>query len=310
MAESDLSVMFLMHITDGYSFRNMMNIIKSETDHATMILSPDTIEISFINTQKCAVHKIVINPKELTKYEYNIFNDDNTLLPEYPIGFDTNEMFNTTKGVGRRDGIRLYWIEGDNKINIQPIKGAVKDPGRVGASFVKILNIEHMRYGVADSVEEPNVRVQAKDLADICGQASTLKCSRLDITGKTNEIIMRGMYPNNTEASVNKFTGHVDARSTFAAGGHKLASNISSIDDLLRQMRVSDAPVQSGINLNIVQKDHIQRVSVPIATVKALSKIHNISPAGTLIRFYFSKSEPIKLESPIGTYGVYTVCLR
>jgi hypothetical protein len=306
------NVLFLMQITEAYSFRNAMNIIKSETDRATMIISPTSIEISFINTQKSAVHKISINPRELSSYLYNIIGEDGKIVDECPIGFDTTEMFNTTKGVGRRDGLRLCWLEGDNFINVQPLKGSVKDQGRIGASFVKILTMEHTRYDVGyDDKIEPNVRVQSKDLAEICSQANTLKCSHIEITGKTSEISMRSIYPNGSLASRNEF-GSGSVVKTMGMNA-PLASNIGSLETMLKQLRVVDgtSPVSKPrISLNIVQKDVIQTVTVQITTVKALGKIHNISPSGTLVRFYFTRNQPIMMVSPIGTYGTYIICLR
>ena len=71
----DAQTLFLVHIMDGYSFRNTIGIIKNETDYATMVLSPNGIEISFINTSKCAIHKIVLDTRELTMYRYNFVDE-------------------------------------------------------------------------------------------------------------------------------------------------------------------------------------------------------------------------------------------
>jgi hypothetical protein len=303
--------LFLIHIMDGYSFRNTIGIIKSETDYATMVLSPRSIDISFINSSKCAVHKININTQELTMYRYNIRDVDGNLLPEYPIAFDTNEMFNTTKGIGRRDGIRLYWLAGDTKINVQPMKSNTKDPGRASALFVNILNMEYTRYDISGGHSvEPNVRVQAKDFADLCSQANTLKCSVLEIIGCSNGVTFKGIMPNQTMASINRFQSQTDVPKTLA-----VATNMDEIDNIIGSLRVGDGPgpvaaSSSGLSLNVMKSEDFMTVRVPISTVKALSKIHNISPAGTLLRFYFAEGKPTKLESPIGTYGVYTICLR
>ena len=304
----DPQTLFLVHIMDGYSFRNTIGIIKSETDYATMVLSPRAIEISFINTSKCAIHKIVLNTAELTMYRYNMRDEEGNLLPEYPIAFETNEMFNTTKGIGRRDGIRLYWLAGDNKINVQPIKTSTKDPGRAGALFVNILNMEYTRYDVSGSYNsEPNVRVQAKDFADLCSQANTLKCSVLEVVGQNSAVTFKAMLPNNTMASINRFVSQ-----TEVPRGLTTPTNIDEIYNLLGNLRVgeSTSAASSGLSLNIMKSEDLMTVKVPIGTVKALSKIHNISPAGTLLRFYFAEAKPTKLESPIGTYGVYIICLR
>lgn len=304
--------LLLMHIMDGYSFRNTIGIIKSEIDYATMVVSEKQIEISFLNTSKCAVHKIKLNPQEFTMYRYNIRDQEGNLVSEYPIAFETNEMFNTTKGIGRRDGIRLYWLAGDNKINVQPIKMTTKDPGRAGALFVKMLTMEHVRYDTGHYSSEPNVRVQAKDFADLCSQANTLKCTNLEIVGHNTGVTFKGILANQTMASINRFVSQTEVPKTA-----KAASNMEEIDNLLDNLRINDtitpsiaAPLSTGLSLNILKSEDLMTVKVPIATVKALSKIHNISPSGTLLRFYFAESKPTKLESPIGTYGIYTICLR
>jgi len=298
--------LLLMHITDGYSFRNAIGIIKSETDYATMIVSEKSIEISFLNTSKCAVHKIVLYPHEFTMYRYNIKDQDGNLYKEYPISFETNEMFNTTKGIGRRDGVRLYWLSGDNRINVQPMKMTTKDPGRASALFVKILTLECSRYDVGTYNSEPNVRVQAKDFADLCSQANTLKCTSLEIIGHNTGVTFKGILANQTVASINRFVSQTEVPKTQQA-----ASNIDEIDNLIDNLRFNDNRIiTNGLSLNIVKSEDLMTVKVPISTVKALSKIHNISPAGTLLRFYFAEGKPTKLESPIGTYGLYTIGLR
>lgn len=300
--------LFLLHIMDGYSFRNTINIVKSETDFATMVLSPKMIEISFINNTKLAVHKIVLNTPEFAMYHYNIRDSDGNLLPEYPIAFETNEMFNTTKGIGRRDGIRIYWLSGDSKLNVQHVKTGSKDPGRAGAFFVNIHNMEYTRYDISPCYKtEPNVRVQSKDFADLCGQANSLKCSTLEIIGHHNSVTFKSILPNNTMASINRFVSQsVVPREII---------NISNLDELenkLYNLSIAATPPanSSGLSLKIVKSEDLMTVKVPIITVKALSKIHNISPSGTLLRFYFAANKPTKLESPIGTYGTYTICLR
>jgi hypothetical protein len=283
-----------------------MGLIKSETDRATIVLSPKSIEISFISNSKTAIHKVVFKTDELTMYRYNLRDEDGNLLPEYPLAVDTAELFNTTKGIGRRDGIRMYWLVGDSKINVQPIKSSTKDPGRAGALFVNILNLEYTRYDVGTSYNtEPNVRVQAKDFADLCSQASTLRCSALEVVGHSNAVTFKGIMPSNSVASINRFVSQNESTTDTAP---RLASNISDLDRFLSVGGESGSG--SGLSLQVIKAEDLLTVRIPIATVKALSKIHNISPAGTLLRFYFAEGMPTKVESPIGVYGTYTICFR
>jgi len=299
--------LFLMQLTDGYSFRNAIAIIKSETEYATMIVSPKSIEISFLNTTKCAVHKIQLNTSDFAMYKYNIADENNSLYKEYPIAFDTNEMFNTTKGIGRKDSIRLYWLKGDNKINIQPIKNSAKDPGKAGALFVKILTIEHSRYDTGIYNSEPNVRVNSKDFADLCSQANSLRCTSLEIVGKQSAVSFKGIKSNQTVACINNFSSQIEAPR------QQTNNYIDGLDSILENLKFSETNMESlssGLSLNVVKSEDLMTVKVPISTVKALSKIHNISPPGTLLKIYFSEGKPTKIESPIGMYGIYIICLR
>lgn len=300
--------LFLMYITDGYSFRNTIGIMKSESEYVTMIVSPKAIEISFLNSSKCAVHEIKLLPHEFARYVYNICDAEGKLLPEYPITFETTEMFNTTKSIGRRDGIRLYWMAGDNKLSVQPIKMSTKDPGRAGALFVKLHNKEYFKYDTGDHNPDPNVRVSAKEFADLCSQANTIKCTSLDIIGQANAVIFKSIAANNTVASVNRFVSQVGVPETSRS-----IANMDEIDNMLETLRVTETPAPqptTGLSLNVVKSEDYMTVRVPIATVKALSKIHNISAPGTLLRFYFGERKPTKIETPIGTYGSYTISLR
>jgi hypothetical protein len=295
---------FLLQIADGYAFRNTMTIIRNETDYATMILSPNQIEISFTNRGNYAIHKITIRTAELTAYHYNIRDDFGELLPEYPIAFASDEMLNTTKPIGRRDGLLMYWIPGTNHISVQASKS--KETGRAGAAFVTILNQEHTRHQTPNVYSaEPNVRVEAKAFGDLCAAAQGLKCSYVDIVGYPSSVTFKSMMSNGALAAINNFKKANDG----AAPVPSMANNIHEITQRLELMRV-DQPAGPRLSLNVMRQEDLTTIRVPIATVKALSKIHNISPQGTLLRFYFAENHPTKIESSIGTFGLYTVCLR
>jgi hypothetical protein len=308
--DNNLQPLFFIHIMDGYSFRNMIAVIKSETDYATMVLSKQLIEFSFMNSNKSAIHKIALYPRDFVTYTYNVCDDEGVLVPECPIAFETSQMFNTTKNIGRKDSIRLYWLPEDNQIYVQPLKTAVKDPGRAGALFVKIMSMEHVRYDIGAWGEEANVKIQAKDFAEICTQANTMKCTWLELIGQDAGVVIKGILPNQTMAFVNRFASQTHPTQSSSAP----SSNLPEIDDILRNLKNSNpAPGgnSGGLSLKIVSNNDARTIRVPISTVKALSKIHNIGPPNSLIHFYFSggRVSNTKLECHIGNYGKYTICL-
>lgn len=301
-----------IHIADGYSFRNMLGIVKNEVDKATMILSKDTIEISFANLTKCAVHKIVLYTKEFTVYSYDVKEENGELAESHPLAFDTNELFNTTKGIGKKDAIRIFWIRGEDQINVQPLKQSTKDNfGRSGSLFVKIKTMEHKRYELMEYPAEPNIRVLAKEFADLCNQVGGIKGSFIQMTGHTNGVTFKGMKPNLTVGSLVKFSQPTNKIDHVIKNGQYLDDLINAVQNSTQSSaQHSDTIAKSTANLDLVNADDISVVKIPMSSVKALSKIHNISPPGTLLRFFFVAGKPAKMESPIGCFGSYTICIR
>lgn len=293
---------FLFMLSDGYTLRNSFMIMKGEIDVTTMILSPTGIEISFVNENKCGVHDVVLHASEFSMYRYDFRDEEGNLLPEYPVSFSIDEMFNTTKNIGRKDGVRMYLLKDDDKINVQPIKTTTKDPGRAGAMFVNLVNVEYNRHQVPGTYPtEANVKVQSKDISEIFSQASTLKCNCVQIDGKNSSVIIKSVLPNKTLAAVNKFVSQTSVILPKAV-------DTSAVEHLISSASLVKS--ESKFKLNIKSPDDIISVIVPISTIKSLSKIHNISASGTMLRFYFTAGRPVKLESPIGMYGTYTIWLR
>lgn len=308
-------VVVSFYIYDGYSFRNTLGIIKAETEIASMILSKDAIEISFRNRQGTTLHSIRLNTAEFTSYEYNIVDPETGhLMKEYPIAFETKELFNTTKGIGRRDSIRIYLLQGNSKLNIQQIKAGAKDPGKSGALFVNILTAEHRRFDSPDGyTQEPNIRIQAKEFADLCGQLSGLKCSSLQIIGKVSGVTFKGVKPNKTFASITHFSNNKPQPSnnnTNSSSNNNINHQNDFLNSILDTVQNTSTEKRSNVHLQVSYEDEIISVELPSSTAKALSKIHNISPSGTLLQFTFVKGKPIKIVSPIGIYGVYTLYIR
>jgi hypothetical protein len=286
-ASTTASCQFSITLADGYSFKNLVAIIQNETTEATMVLSPETISISFINSTKCAGHDIKIYAKELREYVYHFYNEDGELLEFFPISFLTEELFKATKSIGKKDSIKIFWREGDMDLSIIPLKSGSKDFTRNDVIFASIINKEHSSFEAASPFvrTEPNVRLYARDFSDQCTLASTLKCKRVEVIGEEAAVTFVGIRNNNTEAFTNTFgdSNREPRRELRTAKGRRV----------------------------VIDGDGAKFVfNVPVATIKALSKIHNVSPQGTMLKFYFEAGHPLKLVTPVGIYGMYSVLIR
>ncbi len=277
--------LFTATITDGHTLKNTIGMIKNEIDEITLVVSKNYITSKFVNKGQYAIHDLCIFTEELSEYSYDILDHD-----EYPITVNTNELYNTTKSIGRKDGIKIYWLENYEKLCIQPIKSS-KEPGRSSASFVSIINKTYSPLSFFNDYanNEPSIKIQNRDFTDICQQANVLKCNFLELSGNSSYVIFKGILPDETYGMMSRHTS--------------------------QQKKVNNEESQKILNghleLNIVSKsEDVMKVKVPINTVKTLAKLHTISPPGTLLKFSFVNEMPVKIESKIGSYGIYKFYIR
>jgi hypothetical protein len=281
---------FLALVSDGYTLRNCMSIIQSEVTQATLYLTPDQMVMSCTNKQNYAIHHVAIDTRELQSYVYTFEDENGVLLPSASVSFNTEEMFKAMKGIGKRDPIRIYWLEGDPRMSIEPIKNASKSTGQGAAVFVSVVNGEMVRYEMPDfKDQEPNVRVNAKVFSDMCMLAGTTKCTHVEMICKKSSISFQGVSSD----------GNIGFVEPISAGCSRVIGRAAF--DAFR-----GNPDQSQSS----DEEEPIKFKIPISTIKAVSKIHNISPPGTMLRVFYQRDVPLSVVSPIGIYGTYTLGLK
>lgn len=299
---------FNLHIVNGYAFKNLLTILKSETNTATMILSQDNIEISFINTKSGGggLHIINMNPHENVEWFYNPKDDNADLLETYPIGFNCIEVYNTIKNIGMNDSVRLFLINTESSVMVQPLKSSSKDMGQFKVFKFDIIETEYTRYEVGEYKTTPNIKIYSKSFSDLCSEVGNVKCEYIDIEADGEAVTFRGFNGSKKEVYINRY----DDLSTSNSKPKIVAANISDIDNLISKINISEiSKPKTGLKLKVINEDH-STVRVPMSTFKSLSKIDNISPKGSVLRFYLEKNQPIKIETAIGTFGTYQIYLK
>lgn len=280
--------LFTCKISDGYSFRNTLSMSKNETDEITLLISEKKMVIVFMNKGGYCIHDILINGEELLYFRYNIVDYE-----EYPITVNTNDILNTTKGVGRKDAIKIKWMEKSDKLIIQPEKSG-KDNSRASESYVNIISKTYNKLELRNDFSENEnvIKILSKDFSEICSQVSSYKCAHLEITGGAEKMIFKGILPDGTIAIINDHIPYINS-------AYKNADIVETI--------CND---KDKCQLNVLKYDNTVKIIIPLNTVKTLSKFQNISPSGTLLKFYFVRGKAVKIESKIGTYGSYNMFLR
>lgn len=279
---SGCKTVFLIHIEDGYSFRNLISMYKSQTTTLTMSITKDLIDIRFIGSGGCILNVSKMKTSEITKFTWSGYNQFGEQTDKIFVSFNTVEMFNAAKSLGKKDAILMYMTLNSDLLNIQPIKSRTKDPNNSGVFFIKTIELEEQCIPTNDDVypERPNVKVQSKDFHDLCGQTATSKCSSLEMICCAEKVIFHGKKPNGSLAFY-----------------YVVSSSNSD----------NDGVDNSNGDIGIDDDEIITHISLPISVVKAISKIHSISPTGSHVKFYFSRNYPVKLETIIGVYGVFSI---
>jgi hypothetical protein len=272
-----------------------------------MILSPNNIEISFINNNSEGLHIINMDPHENIEWSYNPTDDNDNLLETYPIGFNCIDVYNTIKNIGMNDSVRLFLIKGESTVMVQPLKSSSKDMGQFKIFRFDIIETEYTRYEVGNYKSAPNIKIYSKSFSDLCSEVGNVKCEYINIEGDGESVTFRGFNGSKKEVYINRYD---DLSTTKNSTPKMLADNISDIDNLIVKINVSEiTKPKTGLKLKIIDEDNII-VKVPISTFKSLSKIDNISPKGSVLRFYLEKNQPIKIETVIGTFGTYQIYLK
>ena len=300
---------FKIHIINGYAFKNLLAIINGETKQATLLLTPDNIEISFINDNSGGLHIININPHENLEWFYNPRDDENKLLNSYPIGFVAKEALGTLKNIGTNDAFRLILLRGENDVLVQPLSSTEKAVGQIKFLKFGIKELDYQRYEVNKYKTEPNIKIYSKAFANLCSEANNVKCEYIDIESDGKIIKFTGYNASKKDVFYNCYDDLIYWKNS-SENSRPIADNISDIDTLISKMNISNnqGVGSQGLRLKIVSDDVLVRV--PISTFKSLSKINNISPKGTILRFYIEKNSPIKIETIIGIPGTYQIYLK
>lgn len=275
--------LFMAEITDGFTFKNAVCMMKNEQDEITFLISKDKITITFLNKGEHAIHDIILYTKDFHDYSYNITNRE-----EYPITVNTLDLYIATKPIGKKDSLKISWKEGLEKLSIQPIKSS-KESGHTSVSFINIIHKEYIKYEFINyyNPEDSCIKMLNRQFSSICSQAASQKCKYMEITACSNKIIFKGVLIDGTHGMISQY-----------------ASNKYDEDKITK--------VYTGkgqLELNIIDTEEIN-IKLPLNTIKTLSKIHNIVPSGTELKLYFSTGKPVKIESRIGCIGNYDIYLR
>src|ERR1700678_874131 len=253
--EATKSIVFSASFYEAYTLKNLIFTIYKETSITNMIITPEGININFINSSKNGLYEINIKGSELLDFKCQ----EKFLM----IGFDTKQMYNSIKSLSKKDGLVIEKLELEQRLRIQPIKCGCNN-----INFVDIIQVEeNVNILPFYNTLEPNIRIQSNEFTNMCNQLMIMKCEKVVINGYEKVAILTGLRSNGTKAFIQKF------------GKGEIENEV--------------------ITFLISSK-----------IMKSISKINNISTPGSMVQVFFQKERPMKIVTPIGTYGTFILVLR
>jgi len=292
----------LAHFTEAYTFRSTAELLRNVCTVANFIFSPDKIKVAKSGSDNSALTIWEINTNELTKYEYNAYDDDGQQLKEFSAGFNTSELNNKTKIIGKKDGMFLYITPGSNQFTVQIISGKT----RPNANYVPIIEEPVQEYEIPEYIRkesDPNIRIPATDFAKMCSNMVSTKCTMVKFIGYPNGVKCIGLLSSQQ-------TGRVDHFGTCSYVDTQTKGNLDELFQSLSFDNINVESKPSGIKIVLKSQEDLNSITVKTAPlIKAMSRFNNLSVSG-VVKLYIQEKKPLKIHINIGTYGGLTIFLR
>jgi hypothetical protein len=291
--------LFYAEFSDGYSFRNLIEYLKSTNTNGNFIFHKDGISYSQLNNSNSLLNFIELRGYDLPVYVYR------TNEEFVRVGINLSNLRSITKSVGKKDSIRIYMIHNNPHLHISISSPNTKELNRNNISIIRPQKLDAIQYDIDEYKRDessPNCTTPAFDFNKMCSAMNALKCSHILVYGDESSIVFKGMFDGD-------LVGRTD---TFGITKKKDDMNMTQIPEIsefgkvMNQTTFNENENPSSIN-NKMNYHHC--IKIDVSTIKALGKLNNLSPNGT-IKMYMEEGLPFKMISNVGSYGKLTIFLR
>jgi hypothetical protein len=275
--------LFYAEFSDGYSFRNLIEYLKSTNTNGNFVFHKEGISYSQHNNSNSLLNFIELRSCDLPIY---IYRSDEEFIR---VGINLSNLRSITKSVGKKDSIRIYMLFNNPLLHISISSPNTKELNRNNVSVIRPQKLESIEYNIDPYKREenyPNCTTPAFDFNKMCSAMNALKCSHILVYGDETSIVFKGMFDGD-------LVGRTD---TFGMSKKK------EIQDVMSSNNNPYSPDTHQINYS-------HYIKIDVSTIKALGKLNNLSPNGT-IKMYMEEDLPLKMISNIGSYGKLTIYLR
>ena len=267
--------LFLISISDGYSFRNLIEYLKITNSTGNLVFRSNGISYQHSNLDGTILNQFIIRGDDLPTYKY--FSEG-----EINVGVSLTNLRLITKPIGRKDSIKMYMKKDDYKGYLYLHINSPKSIDRENVSFIQPEHVENVEYiveGYEREAGDPNLSIQSQQFTKIFTTINSLKCVTCSIKVFQNGIVFEGIKSNGT-------SGHIER---YGDCGNKNSYILKN---------------ENEDNLTFVDE-----INIKTNTIKALSKLGNLSHNDS-IKVYMEPELPMKIVTNIGSYGKLTIYIR
>jgi hypothetical protein len=312
---------FMAQFGEGYSFRNLITLLKAEIDQLNLIFSDDGITAQQESRNNSGVYSFTIRGSDLSKYNYSAYDGmTGQKIPMISVGIDLKELLDSAKAIRRNDGVVISMYPGENRIRFRPIPCNTKEMQRCSVSFVNTIPVPIHSYDYPKfkrNETESNWKISPKDLSSVFSSMATLKCSHVVISCYPSGISFKGI--STTQVVVKVETFGTCQEST----GEQSAISTEFLDYLRNGLTIDNSQYKQLELVIVDDNDNTPCVRIPLKTIKAFAKIGNIVSgqalvklSGEIFQIVPKPGEPpkntsvIRIICGIGSYGMLSIILR
>jgi len=284
----DKNARFFATFIDGSSFRYLIEYLRLTSLDGTFVFTKDYITYQKQDDDKTIFNDVTIRTYELTNYHFSSTNS------EIVATVNLSDLRNKTRTVGKKDQLDIFRNEDEPSNFYIQVRSQEKSSGDNAVFYcmsmksqnINIYKLEEYSRGKTN----PNCTVYQPDFSKLCKALVANKCGYAEFIGYKKGIVIKGYSSENKIIMIKEY-GKCDMS----------ANNNNSFN-------ATDAN-KSAPKLNIRDVHEIERFKIPIDNIKALSKINGFGANSTL-KIYIEPNAPLKIVTPIGSYGELKILLK
>lgn len=272
---------FLLEITDGYSFRNLIEYLKSTNTGGHFIFSREGISYQQSESNNFLLNDVVLYGKSMLRYKFDSEH-------ELPLGISFPEFRIMIAKVQPKEGFRWYKKTDDENMSHCNIISTSDRSNRISSSFIRDVEIPICNYTYISykrNLDNPNVQCYLSEFVKICKNLSSYKTDFIMIKGYNHSALFSAIREGKVIGQTENIGMPIDTLSPIDKGG-KTGDRVT--------LRIGNP--------------EIHEITVPGSIFKSFGKMNNICKG--IVSFYFEPDLPIRIVTSIGNYGSLTIHLR